>query len=67
MSNNWNEIVKAYAPKDCQPTVISKQSRLAEYAKRLGKPVSELTEEEKQAEQEDWDQSCNQPGDWLGS
>ena len=65
--DNWNKIVEQFAPKDCQPTVITKQSRLEYWAKRIGKTVDELTEEDKKAEQEDWDKICNNPTDWMGS
>ena len=41
----------AFAPKDCQPTVITKNSRLEEWAKRLGKKVEDLTDEEKAAQE----------------
>ena len=37
-----------YAPRDCQPEVISRESILEDEAKRLGKKVEELTEEEKE-------------------
>ena len=38
-----------HAPRDCQPEVISRESILKDEAKRLGKKVEELTEEEKAA------------------
>ena len=57
----------AFAPKDCQPTVITKNSRLEEWAKRLGKKVEDLTDEEKKAEADDWAQTCCTECDWMNS
>ena len=56
-----------YAPEDCRPTVITKESRLAVYAKRIGKTVDELTEEDKKAEQEDYNQTCWSSYDLMSS
>ena len=61
-----NELM-SYAPKDCQPTVVTRESRLRDWAKRIGKKYEDLTEEDKKKEAEDWDSVCNQPGDWMGS
>jgi hypothetical protein len=36
----------AYAPADCQPTVVSRDSLLEEWAKKHHKTVEELTDEE---------------------
>ena len=56
-----------YAPKDCQPTVISKESILKDAAKRLGKKVSELSEEEKSEEMEAYNRACMTDYDLLTS
>ena len=66
MTMDYKEMM-AHAPKDCQPTVITEESRQEEWAKRLGKKASELTEEEKQAEAEDYAQTCWTPCDWMNS
>ena len=50
---DYNEFMM-FAPKDCRPTVITKQSRLEEWAKMLHKKVEDLTEEDKAAEEENW-------------
>ena len=56
-----------YAPKDCQPTVVTQESRLAEWAKRLGKKVEDLTEEDKKAEAEDYAETCMTDYDMMTS
>jgi thioredoxin-related protein len=57
----------SYAPKDCQPTVITMESRWKDWAKRIGKKVEDLTEEDKKEEAESWDIACNTPCDWMNS
>ena len=57
----------SFAPKDCQPTVITKESRLQDWAKHLGKKVEDLTEEEIAAEAENYEKTCMTDYDMLTS
>lgn len=47
---DWNDIMREYAPKDCQPTEVDNNKDYAAakeaVAKELGKKVEELTPED---------------------
>ncbi len=47
-----------FAPEDCKPTIITRESILEEGAKRLGKTVEEMTDEEKKKEFDNYAAVC---------
>ncbi len=63
---DYNEMM-SFAPKDCQPTVLTEQTIYKEKAKRLGKKVEDLTEKEKQEAWDDHDKACMTDYDMLTS
>ena len=57
-----------YAPKDCQPTVLTAENSVYEpMAKELGKKVDELTEEERKEAWSRYDSACMTDYDLLTS
>lgn len=57
----------SFAPKDCRPTVITKESILADKAKQLHKKVEELTEEEKKQAFDEYSAATSSPYDIASS
>ena len=49
------EELMSFAPKDCKPTIITKESILQDKAKQLHKDVKQLTEKEKQRAFEEYE------------
>ena len=56
-----------HAPEGTHVTVITRESRLENYAKRIGKTVEELTDEDKKNEAEMYDAACWSPYDLATS
>lgn len=53
----------SYAPKGCEPTVITEESILEDKAKKLHKTVKEMTEKEKQDALKDYRLATEGPYD----
>ena len=60
-------MMRQYAPKDCQPGVLTEEKMLDWWAKRLGKTREELTEEEIHAAWENHDAVCWTEADLANS
>lgn len=61
------EELMQFAPKDCQPTVITNNSILEEWAKAHNKSVEEMTDEEKEQAKMQYQWCCMTDYDMLTS
>ncbi len=55
---DYYEMMKEFAPKDCQPTELTVEGIEENWAKHLDKKVEDLTKEEKQAAWDNYDNAC---------
>ena len=56
-----------HAPEGTHVTVITRESRLEDYAKKIGKKVEDLTIEDRNNEAEQYDAACWTPYDLMTS
>ncbi len=64
---DYYDMMRQYAPKDCQPGVLTEEKMLDWWAKGLGKTREELTEEEIHAAWENHDAVCWTEADLANS